>query len=140
MLRLPRGLRDDMVAAALAAHPLEACGVVAGPAGSDRPARFIPLHNAAASEVFYEVAPDDLLRLYQDLDKRGEEVVVVFHSHTRTAAYPSATDVELAAEPDAHYVLVSTQHIGRVPGQAPSLRSFRIRNGEIEEEDVALEG
>ncbi len=129
-----------MVSAALAEHPLEACGVLAGPVGSDRPTRFVPLHNAAASEVFYEVAPDELLRLYQDLDRRGEEVVVVFHSHTRTAAYPSETDVALAAEPNAHYVLVSTAKSQQIPPAPPSLRSFRIHDGAIEEEDVVVEG
>ena len=94
-------------------HPDEACGIVAGPAGSDRPERFVPMVNAARSPTFYEFDSADLLALYKDLDARDEEPVVVYHSHTATEAYPSRTDISYASEPGAHYVLVSTRETGR---------------------------
>ena len=84
-----------MVAHARADHPDEACGVIAGPAGTDRPERFIPMVNAARSPTFYEFDSLDLLRLYREMDDRDEEPVVVYHSHTATEAYPSRTDVSL---------------------------------------------
>ena len=90
-------------------HPDEACGVIAGPEGSDRPERFIPMLNAARSPTFYEFDSGDLLRLYRDMDSRDEVPVVIYHSHTATEAYPSRTDISYAAEPEAHYVLVSTR-------------------------------
>ena len=114
-------------------HPDEACGVVAGPAGSDRPERFVPMANAARSPTFYEFDSHDLLVLYRAMDDRGEVPVVVYHSHTATEAYPSRTDIALAAEPAAHYVLIST----RAPDR-DELRSFRIVDGVVTEEDVRV--
>jgi proteasome lid subunit RPN8/RPN11 len=114
-------------------HPDEACGVVAGPVGSDRPTRFVPMTNAARSPTFYEFDSAELLALYRELDDRGEEPVVIYHSHTATEAYPSRTDVALAAEPGAHYVLVSTR------GETDSeFRSFRILDGTVTEEEVRV--
>ncbi|MGF1647385.1 MAG: Mov34/MPN/PAD-1 family protein [Kineosporiaceae bacterium] len=114
-------------------HPDEACGVLAGPVGSDRPARFVPMANAARSPTFYEFDAADLLALYRELDDRDEEPVVVYHSHTATEAYPSRTDVALAGEPGAHYVLVST----RTPDDH-EFRSFRIVDGVVTEEEVRI--
>ncbi|MFL6120794.1 Mov34/MPN/PAD-1 family protein [Actinophytocola sp.] len=133
MLRIRRDLVDAMVAHARRDHPDEACGVIAGPEGSDRPERFIPMLNAARSPTFYEFDSADLLRLYREMDANDEVPVVIYHSHTATEAYPSRTDVSYAAEPEAHYVLVST----RDP-EADELRSFRIVDGEITEELVEI--
>src|SRR6201997_4293756 len=110
MLTITAALRAQILAHARADHPDEACGVVAGPAGSDRPERFIPMANAARSPTFYEFDSADLLKLYREMDDRDEEPVVVYHSHTSTEAYPSRTDVSYASEPGAHYVLVSTRN------------------------------
>jgi proteasome lid subunit RPN8/RPN11 len=122
-----------MVAHARRDHPDEACGVIAGPEGSDRPERFIPMLNAARSPTFYEFDSADLLKLYREMDANDEVPVVVYHSHTATEAYPSRTDVSYASEPEAHYVLVST----REP-DTDELRSYRIVDGEITEEPVEV--
>jgi proteasome lid subunit RPN8/RPN11 len=114
-------------------HPDEACGVVAGPVGSDRPERFVPMVNAARSPTFYEFDSMDVLRLYREMDARDEEPVVIYHSHTATEAYPSRTDVSYASEPNAHYLLVST----REP-DVEEIRSFRIVDGEVTEEEVRV--
>ncbi|MEZ0094285.1 Mov34/MPN/PAD-1 family protein [Streptacidiphilus sp. EB129] len=139
MLTITRALHDAIVAHARADHPDEACGMVAGPAGTDRPERFIPMLNAARSPTFYEFDSGDLLKLYRELDDRDEEPVVVYHSHTATEAYPSRTDVSYASEPQAHYVLVSTAECGTEEGPF-QFRSFRIVDGEITEEDVTIVG
>ena len=133
MLTLDRRVRDAIVAHARRDHPDEACGVVAGPAGSDRPERFVPMLNAARSPTFYEFDSADLLRLYREMDERDEEPVVIYHSHTATEAYPSRTDVSLAQEPGAHYVLVST-----LEPDHSELRSYRIVDGEVTEEEVSV--
>ena len=137
MLTITRALHDAIVAHARADHPDEACGVVAGPAGTGRPERFIPMLNAARSPTFYEFDSGDLLKLYREMDDRDEEPVVVYHSHTATEAYPSRTDVSYASEPDAHYVLVSTADSGSEDGPF-QFRSYRIVDGEITEEDVQV--
>ena len=133
MLEIARSTYDEIVAHARRDHPDEACGVVAGPAASDRPERFEPILNAARSPTFYEFDSADLLKLYRDMDDRDERPVVIYHSHTATEAYPSRTDVSLAMEPDAHYVLVST----REP-DAVEFRSYRIVDGAVTEEEVRV--
>ena len=133
MLRIDQATYDAIVAHAWRDHPEEACGVVTGPVGSDRPERFVPMANAARSPTFYEFDSVDLLALYREMDDRGEEPVVIYHSHTATEAYPSRTDVSLAMEPGAHYVLVST----RSPDEV-EFRSYRIRGGEVTEEEVQV--
>ena len=133
MLTIGRDVLDAIVAHARRDHPDEACGIVAGPTGSDRPERFVPMLNAARSPTFYEFDSADLLRLYRDLDARDEEPVVVYHSHTATEAYPSRTDVAYASEPGAHYLLVSTRETDR-----DEVRSFRIVDGQVSEEEVRV--
>ncbi|MEY9875434.1 proteasome lid subunit RPN8/RPN11 [Streptacidiphilus sp. MAP12-33] len=137
MLTITRELHDAIVAHARADHPDEACGVVAGPVGTGRPERFIPMLNAARSPTFYEFDSGDLLKLYREMDDRDEEPVVIYHSHTATEAYPSRTDVSYASEPNAHYVLVSTADCGTDEGPF-QFRSFRIVDGVITEEDVEV--
>ncbi|MEU4731664.1 MULTISPECIES: M67 family metallopeptidase [unclassified Streptomyces] len=136
MLTLTQALYDQIVEHARQDHPDEACGVVAGPAGTGRPERFIPMLNAARSPTFYEFDSKDLLTLYRDMDDRDEEPVIVYHSHTATQAYPSRTDVTYANEPGAHYVLVSTADKDGL-GEF-QFRSYRIVDGEITEEEVQV--
>jgi proteasome lid subunit RPN8/RPN11 len=137
VLTIDRATHDAIMAHARRDHPVEACGVVAGPEGSDRPERFVEMVNAAGSPTFYEFDSTDLLDLYKEMDARGEEPVVVYHSHTATEAYPSRTDIALASEPNAHYVLVSTREPGNNEG-GPEFRSYRIVDGEVLEEEVAV--
>ncbi len=137
MLTISQELIDSMVEHARADHPDEACGVIAGAIGSDRPERFIPMVNAARSPTFYEFDSTDLLRLYREMDDRDEEPIVIYHSHTATEAYPSRTDVSYASEPNAHYVLVSTRDCGNDAGPV-DVRSYRIVDGVIEEEPVVV--
>ena len=133
MLVISSDTVDEIVAHARRDHPDEACGIVAGPVGSGRPERFIPMVNAARSPAFYEFDSLDLLRLYREMDDRDEEPVVVYHSHTSTQAYPSRTDIAYASEPGAHYVLVSTREPDTV-----EFRSYRIVDAVVTEEEVRV--
>jgi proteasome lid subunit RPN8/RPN11 len=137
VLTIDRATHDAIIAHARRDHPDEACGVVAGPAGSDRPVRHVPMLNAAMSPTFYEFDSGDLLRLYREMDDNDEDPVVIYHSHTATEAYPSRTDVNLAGEPGAHYVLVSTRDGAHESGPV-DFRSYRIVDGEITEEEVRV--
>lgn len=133
VLILSREVYDGIVAHAWRDHPDEACGIVAGASGSDRPTRLVPMLNAERSPTFYRFDSSEQLRVWRELDDRDEEPVVIYHSHTATAAVPSRTDVAYAMEPGAHYVLVST----RDP-EVVELRSYRIRDGVVQEEPVHL--
>ncbi|MCK2245305.1 M67 family metallopeptidase [Crossiella sp. S99.2] len=133
VLVIRRDLADAMVDHARRDHPDEACGVIAGPAGSDRPERFIEMVNAERSPTFYRFDSGEQLRVWRAMDAADEEPVVIYHSHTATEAYPSRTDISFASEPDAHYVLVST----RDP-EVHELRSYRIVDGVVTEEPVEV--
>jgi proteasome lid subunit RPN8/RPN11 len=137
VLKISQELVDAMVAHARRDHPDEACGVIAGPAGSDAPTRFIPMLNAARSANFYEFDSMDLLKLYREMDSNDEDPIVIYHSHTHTEAFPSRTDVSYASEPQAHYVLISTRETGNDAGPY-EFRSFRIVDGVITEEPVEI--
>lgn len=133
MLTLDQAIRDAIVAHARADHPDEACGIVAGPIGSDRAVRFVPMTNAERSPTFYRFDSHEQLRVWREMDDRDEEPVVIYHSHTATEAYPSRTDVALAQEPNAHYLLVST----RSPDDL-EMRSYRIVDGTVTEEELRV--
>ncbi|MFC3896943.1 Mov34/MPN/PAD-1 family protein [Lentzea rhizosphaerae] len=133
MLVIRRDLVDAMVAHARRDHPDEACGVIAGPYGSDRPERFIEMENAERSPTFYRFDAAEQLRVWREMDANDEVPVVIYHSHTATEAYPSRTDISFAGEPEAHYVLVST----RDPIEH-EVRSYRIVDGVVTEEPVKI--
>jgi proteasome lid subunit RPN8/RPN11 len=135
MLTISAELQSKIVAHARDDHPDEACGVIAGPAGTDRPERFIPMLNAERSPTFYRFDSLEQLRVWREMDDRDEAPVVIYHSHTATQAYPSRTDISYASEPGAHYVLVSTRD-----GDDTEFRSFKIVDGEVTEEAVVVTG
>ncbi|MEP6462530.1 MAG: M67 family metallopeptidase [Frankiaceae bacterium] len=133
MLTLAASTYAQIVAHARRDHPDEACGIVAGPVGSDRPERFLPMANAERSPTFYRFDAKEQLALWREMDERDEEPVVIYHSHTATEAYPSRTDITYAGEPGAHYVLVSTRDPDTV-----EFRSYRIADGTVTEEEVRV--
>ncbi|MFF0710173.1 MULTISPECIES: Mov34/MPN/PAD-1 family protein [Gordonia] len=133
MLQISQELVDEMVAHARADHPDEACGVIAGAEGSDRPVRFIPMVNAERSPTFYRFDSTEQLKVWREMGRNDEEPIVIYHSHTATEAYPSRTDVSYASEPQAHYVLVSTRD-----ADDTEIRSYRIIDGDVTEEPIEI--
>ena len=130
MLRIGAQAYAEMLAHCWSGLPLEACGLLAG-SDEDVLACF-PTANVAASALVYTVDPKGFLRADREAEARGLTILGVFHSHTHTAAYPSATDVAQAPDPGWHYVLV-----GLADG-LPVVRSYRIADGNISEEPVVL--
>jgi proteasome lid subunit RPN8/RPN11 len=133
MLTIERAIVDRIVVHARADHPDEACGIVAGAIGSDRPTRFVPMANAERSPTFYRFDSQEQFKVWREMDDRDEEPVVIYHSHTATEAYPSRTDISYASEPNAHYVLVSTRDADET-----EFRSYRIVDGQVTEEEVTV--
>ncbi len=133
MLTIDRATRDAIVAHARRDHPDEACGIVAGAVGSDRPTRLVEMVNAERSPTFYRFDSVEQLKVWREMDEGDEEPVVIYHSHSATEAYPSRTDISYAQEPTAHYVLVSTWQ-----PDATEFRSFRILDGAVTEEPVEV--
>jgi [CysO sulfur-carrier protein]-S-L-cysteine hydrolase len=128
---LDQTLADEMVAHCEAGRPNEACGLLGATGG--RLAKVFRMTNASASPVRYSLDPKEQFLVYRQIEDEGLELGGVYHSHTRTEAYPSPTDVRLASE-DVPYLIVS------LAGKTPTIRAFRIvkeswtaEDGEIEE-------
>ena len=119
-------MRDEIVAHARAEAPRECCGLVAGRDG--RPTELFRLTNLEPGTDLYRIDDAELYRVYRQLEDRGEEILVIYHSHPVSPAYPSRTDVSLAFWSDAYYVICSLAGPG-----APVLRAFRIVDGAITE-------
>lgn len=132
MLSLSTSVHDQMVAHCLVGLPEEACGLLAGDPETGVVATCYPTRNVAASAKLYTVDPKDHLRADRDAEASGHSIIGVFHSHTHTEAYPSPTDVAQAPDPSWHYVIVSLRDT------EPVLRSYRITDGQVNEEPVRL--
>lgn len=131
MLELDRVFFDEMVEHGLAAFPNEACGLLAGKEG--RPVKFFAMTNQDASPVSYRLDPKEQLTVFDEIDDEGWDLLAIFHTHTHSEAYPSETDLRQAFYPEAHYLVMSLSD-----RSAPVLRGFRIGEGRIEEEGVAI--
>ena len=107
------------------------------PRARDRPLRTVAMTNAERSPTFFRFDSSEQLKVWRELDDLDEVPVVIYHSHTATEAYPSRTDIGLASEPDAHYVLVSTAQMRKRRGPM-EFRSFRIVDGVVTEEEVEV--
>jgi proteasome lid subunit RPN8/RPN11 len=134
-VHLSAGLIEAVVAHARAEDPNEACGLIVGgrPAAAGGTAlRFEPTRNKAASPYRYEIHPDDLLRLTIATDDADEVFWAIVHSHVRSPASPSPTDVGLAFYPDAIYLLVS------LAADEPALGAYRIVDGTIHPVEILV--
>jgi proteasome lid subunit RPN8/RPN11 len=131
---LPRAIAEAIVRHARDARPNESCGLVVGSAlaGDGGVAlRYVRCRNAATAPSRYVMHRDDLLTVLAELDRSGEELWGVVHSHVRSAAVPSSTDVGEAVWPAAVYLLVSLadEPGGSSEAHLPSLRAWRIAGG-----------
>jgi proteasome lid subunit RPN8/RPN11 len=133
MIEIPAEVRDRMVAHAFDGLPNEACGLLGGHSadGTARAEHFFAMSNADRSNMTYRLDGREQLQVFKELEEKGWDLVGIFHSHTHTEAYPSATDRRQAFYPEARYLLVSLQDRNN-----PDLRAFRIREGLVHEEEV----
>ncbi len=131
MFHLARHYAEEMIAHAREEAPNECCGILAGTAGQVQ--KLYRGINAEKSPVRYNIDPRQLLRIHQEIEALNWEILGIYHSHTHTEAYPSATDIQLAFWPDSLYFIVSLKQ----PAE-PVIRAFTIREGKIEEEKMAI--
>jgi len=130
MLSLPQTFIDEMIAHAIEDAPDECCGIIAGQ--HEHAVKLFRARNSEASPYRYNVDPKDLFRIYRECDENGWEFLAIYHSHTASEAYPSATDVRLAFWPEAYYVLVSL-----MDRENPVVRAFRIEDSRVSEEQIS---
>jgi proteasome lid subunit RPN8/RPN11 len=125
-VNVPRSIADELIAHARADAPDECCGIVATENG--RAVKVFRATNAEASPVRYSLDPREQYDITMEIERNGWELGVIYHSHTRSRAYPSQTDVNLAFWPDALYVIV-----GVMDPESPELKAYRIADERIEE-------
>lgn len=131
-MKLGRHLTDQIVRQALDERPNECCGLVGG--SGDRATTVYPAENAEASPFRYSIGPGDQLALLNRIEEAGEELVAIYHSHTRTEAFPSETDVNLAVGwPGTVWLIISLKD----PDE-PEVRGFRIDGDAIETVDLEI--
>jgi proteasome lid subunit RPN8/RPN11 len=130
-VRIPRSLCDELLAHASEESPNECCGLIGG---NDGVAKTVyRARNAEASPLRYNLDPQDQFRIMTEMDDKGEELSGIYHSHTASPAYPSQTDINLAAYPGVLYLIVSL-----ADGEEP-LRGYRIEDGTVDEVELQVE-
>jgi proteasome lid subunit RPN8/RPN11 len=136
MLELKEDIKSQIIKHAINELPNEACGLFSAPRDSCTIDSFYPMQNIAKSAIIYQLDPLEMMKVEATADARGTQIIGVMHSHTHTHAYPSPTDVRDATEFDPlgtwHYLIVSLQE------QEPVIRSFRIKNEMITEEEISF--
>ena len=120
---------DELIAHAHQEAPNECCGMIGGVNGTA--ATVYRSSNAEASPLRYSLDANDQFRIMREIEESGEELLGIYHSHTGSAAYPSQTDINLAAYPDAVYVIVSLLN-----SSEPEVRGFWIRDGKVTEAEL----
>jgi [CysO sulfur-carrier protein]-S-L-cysteine hydrolase len=129
-MRIPAQMRDEIVAHARDEAPNEFCGMIGARDG--QATSLYRARNAEESPLRYVVHPQDQFRIMEDMDGRGEELGAIYHSHTKSPAYPSQTDINLAEGwPDPLYVICSI-----ADDDSPELRGFAIRDDRVEEVEL----
>lgn len=129
---IARDLYDEIVAHAREEAPNECCGMIAS-----RDDRALVVHratNTAASPLRYEIDGGEQYAIQREIDRAGHELGAIYHSHTRSAPYPSQTDINLAFHPDSLYVIV-----GLAGSDEADVRAYTIRNGEVEEVELVVD-
>ncbi len=123
-------MADEIVAHARREVPNECCGVVAG--RDEAATRLFPATNSEQSPYRYNIDSRELLKIHREIEDNDWELMVIYHSHTHTPAYPSPTDLSLAGYPDAHYLLVS------LASEPPDVRAYRIVDRAVTQEPLDL--
>ena len=131
MVYLKKRHLTEMIAHARAEAPLEACGILAGNEG--RVAQLYRARNAERSPVAYRLEPEEQYRIFMDIEEKGWDILGIYHSHPASPAVPSGIDLTQAYYPDALYFVISL-----VDPIKPQIRAFRIIEGEITEEKIAV--
>ena len=132
-MRISQELLDEIIAHAHEDAPNECCGLVAGRDGNATAVH--RARNSFESPLRYEVHPQDQFRIMMAIDDAGEEIAAIYHSHTKSEAYPSQTDVNLARNwPDPVYLICS------VANDEPVVRGFEIREGGVAETELEVQG
>jgi [CysO sulfur-carrier protein]-S-L-cysteine hydrolase len=132
-MRIAQSLIDEMVAHAREDLPNECCGMVGGADGEA--STVIRVENAAASPLRFEMDPQGQYNALKAIEGDGGELLAIYHSHTKSGAYPSQTDVNQAVNwPDAIYLIVSLED-----EDAPEVKGYWLKDLKIADAELVVE-
>jgi proteasome lid subunit RPN8/RPN11 len=131
-MRIARQLFDQMVEHAREVAPEECCGMIATRHGEA--VQIHPAENRAHSALRYEIDGSEQYRIQMAIEDAGLDLGAIYHSHTRSAPYPSQTDINLAFYPEAVYLIVGLAE------EPPEVRAFTISDGQVDEVELVVEG
>lgn len=132
MILIAKNIYDQMVEFAKKGYPNEACGILAGE-NQGKVTHFYPMRNMDESSISYFMDPKEQLKVFKTMRTNHVEMLGIFHSHVASEAFPSQKDVRLAFYPDVSYLIVSLSDRNK-----PVLRSFRIHEERVEEEEIKI--
>ena len=131
MIKIPKNVYDDIVSHALKDAPIEACGYLAGLNGEVKYA--IAMKNIDNSAEHFSFDPQEQFDAFKKTQKEGLRLLAAYHSHPETPARPSEEDIKLAYDPSISYLIIS------LAGETPDVKSFKIKNGIVEKEEITYE-
>jgi [CysO sulfur-carrier protein]-S-L-cysteine hydrolase len=129
-VKIAQNLGDEIIAHALEDRPNECCGMVSGSDGVAT--EVFRARNALASPFSFDMEPSDQFGIYTTIEDRGEEILAIYHSHTKSPAEPSQSDRNNARSwPDPVWLIVSL-----ADADNPVLRGWDMRDGKVEEVEI----
>jgi proteasome lid subunit RPN8/RPN11 len=130
MIRIPKSIYQQMVEHAKKESPLECCGILGG--GDHAVQKAFELQNVDQSSVRYAMAPQEQLKVFEEMEKDAMEMVAIYHSHTHTIPFPSETDVKLAFYPEVSSIIISLKE------KDPVVKAFRIGKEAVYLEEIEV--
>lgn len=132
MITIPKKLLQQIMEHTKGEYPQEACGILAG---KDKVVEKVyQMENVSETpRTRYFMKPQEQLRVFKEIRKLKLELLVIYHSHINSPAYPSAKDVELAFYPDTSYLIISLNN-----KNITELKLFKIREGKINQEKLKI--
>ncbi len=136
-LYLKKSQLAEMINHCRETFPNEACGILAGKRGDYLNGQIEKIYQtknvSPTPYTRYFIDPQEQFKIFKEIEKENSEMLAIYHSHTHTPAYPSATDCELATYPDVVYLIISL-----VNPKEPVVKSYSIVEGKIKEEEVEI--
>jgi proteasome lid subunit RPN8/RPN11 len=130
-LEIPEDLLSRLIEHARQEYPLESCGILAGKNG--KITKLYSMENTHKSSFCYLMAPEEQLRVFQEIEEDGLELSAIYHSHPHSPAIPSQRDVDSAFYPDSIILIISLME-----DKVPQLGAFQIEEGKFEKKTVKV--
>jgi len=131
MLRIPKAIYQKMLDHAKRESPLECCGILSGKEKTVQKA--FELKNTEGSPVLYSMAPQEQMKVFEEMEKESMEMIAIYHSHPKTIPFPSETDVKLTFYPDVSSVIISLKEEGN-----PVMKAFQVSKEAIYPEEIEV--